>query len=148
MHGLIIQIAAIIRLAGATGSTIAMNHIRPASYELLDSSGKSVLGANALPIAHCDFQKQQQGLLNVGSGSAVSQVFSNIEGTVLIPLSPDVRGCLQRGVLEGFYTSSGYDTFAFTTGSTLTPGQFEITLSWQVAERLRKDGGRLSVHTS
>jgi hypothetical protein len=146
MHGLVIQIAAIIRQAGATGSAIASNHIRPASYELLDSSGKSVLGANILPIAHNDFVKQQQGLLNASIGSP--NVFGHIEGTVLIPLSPNVRGCLQRGVLEGFYTSSGYDVYAFTTGSTLVAGQFEITLSWQVAERLRKDGGRLSVHTS
>lgn len=146
MHGLIIQVAVIVRIAGATGSSLAVNHVRPASYELLDSSGKSILGANVLPIAHNDYIKQQQGLLNATIGSP--NVFGNIEGTLLIPLSPDVRGCLQRGVLDGYYVSSGYDLLAFTTSSTLIAGQYEIAISWQVAERLRKDGGRLSVHSS
>jgi hypothetical protein len=73
--------------------------------------------------------------------------FDSIESTLLVPLSPNVRGCLTKGVVEGYYVANGYDQLAFTTDASTT-GAHEITVIWQVAERIRKDGGRLSVHSS
>jgi hypothetical protein len=141
MQGIVNQIALIIRPVGSTGSALASGYVRPVSYELVDSGGKSVLGASSFPIEWNDFEKQQQNLL------PPSGTFGSIYGTLLIPLGINVKGSLMSGSIQGFYVSGGYDQLAFTTDNA-TAGDHEITVVWSIAERLRKDGGKLSVHTS
>jgi hypothetical protein len=142
MQGVVISVAMIIRAAGATGTALVGNYVRPESFELLDSSGKSILGGNSFPIQWNDHQKQQQGLL-----TPFGTAFSNITGTLLIPLAVNVKGSLAAGAVKGHYTANGYEQLAFVTDAGTT-GAHEVAILWSVAERVRKDGGRISVHSS
>ena len=143
MHGIVSDIAVIVRPAGHTGAASAGGFVQPAVYELIDAGGKSILSGASFPFEFNGYQKQQQGLL-----SAWGPELSNLDDTLLIPLSPDPKTTLSAAVVAGYIVGTGYESIALTMGSSLAAGQYEVTVIWHRAERLRLDGGHVTVHAS
>ena len=143
MHGIVSDIAVIIRPAGHTGANSAGGFVQPAVYELIDAGGKSLLSGASFPFEYNGFQKQEQGLLD-----AFFPELQNLDDTLLIPLSPDPKTTLSSGTVSGYIIGSGYESIGLTTAAGLAPGQYEVTVIWHRAERLRVDGGHVTVHAS
>ncbi len=142
VHGLVLGFRFIVRLAGATGSQAAQLYAAEGPLELLDSSGKSMLGVAGLRGRH---SMLHQVRTKMGNAAGVAQ---EQRGHLAWSFAEDFARSYSHGTIEGVRSFDGTQTIAFTTQAGFPAGSYELIFVYYVAASVRLDGGVTSVQTS
>lgn len=143
VQGLVTEMVVTIRAAGATANQ-AWNFKPWASYELLDSSGASLLGGMPITKAYQNYVIEAE--------RQVSGAIDNLS-TASLPIViefGDARADFQHGSLTGYICFTGNERLVITTDSSYsaTPTPYEIRVEYLAAARVNVDRGRVSVFPS
>ena len=117
-----------------------------ASYELLDSTGSSIIGGSAIRSDYAIFVKgsrRQQSR----SLAASSIPWTKEERSIIIEFG-DSKANAEAGVLTGFVPFSGSEQLALSTPADFAPGDYEVVIHYLAAARLNVNRGVVSVFPS
>lgn len=126
--------------------TATTNSERVDSYQLNDSSGRSIIGSSTFDRDVVSIHKDMENMLFDNVEPAVKDIVENV---LYVPLAFSDRKNLESASLAGgYYVSDGFMNFAFVTNSSLVPGSYEVTFVYSRLDHVRSDGGQLSIHSS
>ena len=138
IHGLVSEL--IIMIRDPSASPGAFYSKTPASVELMDSSGSSVLGGGALPwgLLQMDMASKQssRALEFIGGGDPVVIEFGS------------ARDDLQHGTISGYVPMNGSYQLALTTEASLDAGTYEIVVYYNAAACMSIENGQITVRPS
>jgi hypothetical protein len=139
VHGLISDLTIFIRNPAGTG-VWALVAYELTSVELLDSSGQNIIGGSALPTKYLRKVKNA-----FQAGNSEQELLPS--GLVHFDFGSS-RANREHSTLTGYIVGDGALQLAFTTGSSVSAGAYEIRVEYNAAARMRISGGAVEVFPS
>jgi hypothetical protein len=139
IHGLVSELVIVIRLPSMMPGAFYTK--TPASIELLDSAGTSVLGGGALPF----------GMLQLDMASKQTSRAMNAPGSGWSPIVLEfgsARDDMSHGTISGYLPMNGSYQLAITTDGTFMNTTYIIDVYYNAAAALSIENGQVSIRPS
>jgi hypothetical protein len=143
--GLVSGIFVWIRPSGHTLLNTVNSNL-PVTYQLNDSSGRSIVGSSTFDSSVQALHKDVENMLHDNVEPSVKGIVENV---LYLPLAFGDKKNLESASLSGgYYPADSFLNFQWTTSAALVPGSYEITFVYSRLDHVRSDSGALSIHSS